>query len=187
MSMDSVGPAAALQFVQSVFSKVDSDTSGGISPDEMQAATSSAGVDSSIAQNVFAQADADGSGEVSTSELQSVFVSMAPETRSGLLEAQEQGGDTMAVGQALAQYAGVASEGASPDGASPSSSEAQGGGGAGAGGASGGSTVSTDAADANGDGKVTAAEQAKYDATHPSASQSSSSSSTTSAALDLAA
>ena len=131
MSMDSVGSAAALQFVQSVFSKVDSNASGGISLDEMQTATSSAGVDSSTVQNVFSQADADGSGEVSASELQSVFASMAPETRSGLLETQEQGGDTMAVGQALAQYAGVAPEGASPGGASPSSSEAQGGGGGG--------------------------------------------------------
>lgn len=181
MSIDSLSSGSVSEFVQSIFSKIDADQSGGVSLDEVLKATDGSNLDRSTVASVFAEADGDGDGQLSASELQSVFAGMASDTRGELLSVQETSSDTVAVGQALASYAATAE--------SSAATEAAGGGGAGG---AGSSEASTDPADLNGDGVVTAAEQAIYDATHGGASTSTSSASSPVAtaagsSLDLAA
>ena len=193
MSIGSLSSGSVSEFVQSIFSKIDADQSGGVSLDEMLKATDGSNLDQSTVASVFAEADGDGDGELSASELQSVFAGMATDTRGELLSVQETSSDTVAVGQALASYAASAGSTTEASEATGAAGGAGGGGGAGGAGGAGSSEESTDPADLNGDGVVTAAEQAAYDATHGGASTSTSGASSSPAAaaagssLDLAA
>ncbi|ALK10497.1 EF hand [Blastochloris viridis] len=188
MSISAVSSSSATQSLQSILAKVDGDQSGSVSLDEMLQATEGSNLDQSTVTSVFANADSDSNGELSATEFQTLFSSMSTETRGELLTVQEESSDVVEVAEALAGYAAAAGEN-SQAGASSGSS----GSGGGAGGAGGASSESTDPADLNGDGRVTAAEQAIYDATHAVSSTETSSPEVSSATtlagatLDLAA
>lgn len=167
MRVSAIGSGASAQLLQSLFSKADSDKSGGISLDELGAAskTLQTGQSDAVVARAFDAMDSDDSGTVSESELKTAFDKLSSEMRSTLLDTQEGAtGDTLGalIDTAAAPVEASAAAGGPPPGG--------GGGGGGPGGAGGGTKgsgedeESTDPADLNGDGIVTASEQAAYDA-----------------------
>ncbi|MDB5601244.1 MAG: h [Xanthobacteraceae bacterium] len=190
MNISPVSASASSQLLQRVFKQADSDASGGISSAELTSASGS-GASSTDVTALFKSADSSSDGRISAPELKSAFDNMSTEMQSALISAQESAtsaADTLkALAESTAANAGMAGmvsngtpvQGEPPAQGAPPARPAGGGGGGG-----GGKTEEADPADANGDGVVTASEQAAYDSSQGAGSTTSTS--TTTSATDQA-
>jgi hypothetical protein len=192
MNISPVIASASSQLLQRVFKQADSDASGGISSAELTSASGS-GASSTDVTALFKSADSSSDGRISAAELKSAFDNMSTEMQSALISAQESATSTADTLKALAEstaanagMAGMVSNGVPVQGEPPAqgSPPARPAGGGGGGGGGGGKTEEADPADANGDGVVTASEQAAYDSSQGAGSTTSTS--TTASATDQA-
>ena len=145
------GDMAAMrkELMQGLFKKMDSDGNGAISKDELQkavdgrkpAAGKDAPADAPSVDDLFKSADANGDGGISQDELLTQMSMMGPPKGKGGPPPAGRGGPPPA------GRGGPPPTGASDKAASSASS----------------SKLSTDAADTDGDGKVSAAERRAYD------------------------
>jgi hypothetical protein len=180
MNISPVSASASSQLLQRVFKQADSDASGGISSAELTSASGS-GASSTDVTALFKSADSSSDGRISAAELKSAFDNMSTEMQSALISAQESATSTADTLKALAEstaanagMAGMVSNGVPVQGEPPAQgappARPAGGGGGG-----GGKTEEADPADANGDGVVTASEQAAYDSSQGAGSTTSTS------------
>jgi hypothetical protein len=144
------------KWADSVFSKLDTKNQGYIEKSDLQGALS--GVDGSATQSsdiddAFGALDGDGDGKVTKSELTDAMTKLSDQLNAQFDASRANGG-------------GMRPDGPPPDGPPPGPPPGGAGGPGGAGPAGGtDSTASAaEAADANGDGTVSAQEQAAYDA-----------------------
>ncbi|CCG07617.1 Predicted signal transduction protein containing EFhand domain [Pararhodospirillum photometricum DSM 122] len=91
--------AAITQNRSDAFSKLDSDSSGGVTLEELKTAGQNVpgGNNASSVEALFTQMDTDGNGEVSSSEFQTYQSSaLSSDTTGSLLQAQEEAGNPLA-------------------------------------------------------------------------------------------
>ncbi|MDC7789262.1 EF-hand domain-containing protein [Rhodoplanes sp. TEM] len=164
--------SSSTELLQSLYAKLDTDQSGGVTLEELTSVSEDlAGTSSSDAAALFESTDADGDGLLSETEVKSAFESLSTSMRSTLLAEQETSSDTAAA-DTITALAGSAGGAGSASGSEDSeSSDAvsdsdSGGGGGGGAAATEEETGPFDVADTNQDGEVSAAEQAAYDAKH---------------------
>jgi hypothetical protein len=188
MSVSALSSSSSAQLLQALFQKTDADSNGGLSIDELFSSSRVTGADRSQATSLFSSVDTSSDSLISQTELKTAFDRMSSDMRSTLISATQEdasrqsasSGSSSTLLDAANAYSGAAKGGSEGGGAPPprgGGSAPSAGGGAGGASESSESDGTTDAADANGDGVVTAAEQAAYDAEHPAAAKANASSS----------